>query len=336
MSQTIWLVQPESFVTGDFLPESLSPYADDARYFMSLLLWKLSHRQVDRHGLVRLKAEYLRSVMHFHRYSDIVEALVAGGAVERFPYAVGKQSFGYRLGRRFIGDKHMVIPARDRRLIERIRAAWAEAEGRKLARMKPVHHELARRQAQLQIDLPAAQQILDSLPVKSNKFDVQGVLVANIAQGEHHFSVGGTGRVANSITSLSRKLRPTLMVNHEPLASVDLTCAQAALLANLIEKSSKSTAAGGQGCTSYMHSLCVPPFLPDLSCLSPSSLFSELAQNGSLYEFLQQRLAEAGVQISRDCVKKRVLCDVFAKRKANAAGAESQPGRRHLPTALPG
>src|SRR5678815_5153606 len=84
VSQTIWFVLPESFVAGDFLPLKLMPFADDARYFMSLLLRKLSRRQVDRRGLVRLRADHLRSVMHSRHAAGIVEALVNGRAVERF------------------------------------------------------------------------------------------------------------------------------------------------------------------------------------------------------------------------------------------------------------
>jgi hypothetical protein len=316
----ILFVLPESFSALEFLPPGLRPFADDARYFVSLILSKFAARQVDNHGCVRLHAKFLCSVMNDRHYAAIVNALMQGGAVERSSYEVGRASFGYRLSARFLSDKLIRVPARDRTLIQRINRSHKRTEAESLARMKPVHHELARRQCLLEIESSAAERILAGLPVLSNPYNVQGMLIENIARRDFTLSVGKSGRVSNSITSLKRELRPALVVNGEPLACVDLSCAQAAMLANLIEKGFSSTNAGGKECKSLWVGVGSPP--PSLSSLSPSLSFSELARSGSLYDFLQERLADTGVCMSRDSLKLRVLRDVFAKRKANAAGAE--------------
>lgn len=89
-------VLPESFDPGEFprTPKLRSRF-DDARYFISLILRKLARWDVDRLGLVRLHAKHLKSIMYQADYAAVVEALVDGGAAERFPYQVGHRSFGY-------------------------------------------------------------------------------------------------------------------------------------------------------------------------------------------------------------------------------------------------
>jgi hypothetical protein len=324
---TVWFVLPESFFPTDFLPPELRFYVDDARYFMDLVLRKVANRQVDRLGLVRLRADHLRSVMHNRCQAAIVEALVKGGAVERFSYAVGQHPFGFRLAERFVEDKHVRVAARDPRLIGRIKAFHERAEAERCGRMLPVHLELARRQCQLEIDSAAAERVLAAIPVKSNPFDGQGILVENIAKGNFHFSVGRFGRVANSITSLKRELRHTLVINDEPLVSVDLSCAQPSMLAHLIENRKTfaiTTNAGGQVGASYWCG-AAPPCVPPGSRSLPASslpLFQRLAGCGYLYKYLLDRLGEAGVAVSREELKRGVLRDVFAKRGSYQSDVE--------------
>lgn len=99
------------------------------------------------------------------------------------------------------------------------------------ARMKPVHHALAKQQCRLRIHGDTAREILSGLPAKSNRFDVQCILIANIENHEFHCSVGQYGRLANNITNMKRELRSALHVDGEPLGCVDVSCAQPALLA---------------------------------------------------------------------------------------------------------
>ena len=50
--------------------------------------------------------------------------------------------------------------------------------------------------------------------------------------------------------------------------------------------------------------------------------YCDLVQRGELYEFLIEELAERGVIMDRETVKRKLLSDVIAKRKASRWGAE--------------
>lgn len=213
-----------------------SSYADDANYFVGLILRKLAQQDVDDQDLVRLRAEYLRKVMSFRHYHAVIDALLEYGAVERSGYTVDVEPFGYRLANRFVDDKHVRVAATDQRLIGRLKAYRAQTAADCQTRMLPVHHALAKLQHQLEIHGDQAREILSGLPPKSIPYDVQGIQIGNIENREFHFNVGQYGRVSNSITSLKRELRTALHVAGKPLGNVDISCAQPAFQAKLIRE----------------------------------------------------------------------------------------------------
>ena len=345
---------PESFQPGEFLrTPKLIRLADDARYFMSLILTKTARGQVDEFGNVRLMAKHLRNIMHKHHYNHVVDALVDGGAVERDPYLVGERSFGYRLGERFHDDKHVRIPATDPRLIARLAAFHRQQE--RLASMKPVHFALERHQQRLSIDGNQACDILSTLPPASNPFDVQGVLVRDIEDREFHVNVGRFGRLSNNITSMKREIRPALRLGSEPLQHVDIRCCQPALIgkeardaAGQAAHSSAAQAEKQQGQDKsrrtrgrvHREAYMMPQHgkhgqhgqsqqicdAPDPPCHSGDlDVYCELVQTGRFYDFLLAKVRIGSCpNFTRDDLKKRFLADVVAKRKANRHGAEYQ------------
>jgi hypothetical protein len=270
--------------------------------------------------------------MHFSEYHRVIEALLDHGAIERIGYSAGQQSFGYRLSERFIGDKHIRLPVSDPRLISRLPRFFWRAEADRLSRMKPVHHLLAEQQYRLQIDGDDARQILDSLPPKSNPYDVQGILVRDIECRKFQLNVGRYGRVSNNITSMKREVRKALRVNGEPLVSVDISCAQPALLAKIIkdkprqrerqtkerkaEERSKQETQLPKGSIYDVHEIL--PSLPN----DDLALFETLVLNGKFYAFLLDHLHRLGIPMERETLKRKFLADVIAKRKANRYGAE--------------
>jgi hypothetical protein len=347
-AQGLSFVLPSTFHPGEFLKApSLIRLHDDARYFIHLVLIKFARGQVDGRGLVRLHAKYLRRVMHPHRYHWVVQALLEGGAVERFPYAVGRWSFGYRLNCRFIADRHVRVPVSDPRLAARLCAFHRQSEVETNARLKPVHIALAKQQQRLCIDSGQAREIIDCLPTESNPFDAQGILATDLERRNFHLNVGRYGRVSNNITSMKRELRIALRIGQQPLAGVDIACAQPAFVGKLTleeskrqinapqgqtkptAKSNEAINQGQQGTsngadrqteehtrTSIYDSPIVSPGSGDLDD------YLHLVQRGRLYEELLCELERIGVVMSRDQLKRRFLCDVLAKRKANRWGAE--------------
>ena len=326
-------VLPESFDPAEFLtsPE-LRLRQDDARYFVNLILTKLARQDVDERGLVRLMAVHLKNIMYQGSYAAVIKALTNGKAIERFPYHVGETSFGFRLGERFVADRHIRVSATDSRLVRRLNIFLEHTAAERETRMKPVHRELAIRQTQLEIHGADARQTLEVLPKKCNRFDTQGVLIADIENREFRCNVGRHGRMSNNITSLKRELRSTLHVNGEPLVSVDLSCAQPALLAKVIkqgkaqqttlkEQRERNESCVFQSTFGRQHkSMCRRPqgggitkqSKYDSSCGDDLERYTSLVQSGNFYDFMVDELSGHG--ITRDAFKRRFLADVIAKR----------------------
>lgn len=334
---------PESFDAREFLrtPE-LCRRADDARYFISLILRKLAQQHADRHGWVRLQATHLRSVMEFHRYHAVIDALLEGGAVVRAPYKKGVESFGYQLAERFEDDKHVRVAATDPRLIDRLKAHHEQAAVESRSRMKPVHHALAKQQHRLSIHGDEAREVLSGLPPRCNRNDVQGILIADIENCQFHLNVGQYGRVSNNISSLKRELRDSLHVNGLPLCNVDLSCAQPGFTAKLIredtaqhhvqqdqpikdrrtnQRQQERTTETNQEQEGNRERQPVREY--DVQNLQSSvhyraadlALFEDLVQTGELYRYLLYELQNVGIIYSREKLKRTFLCDVLAKKK---------------------
>ena len=217
---------------------------------------------------------------------EIVEALERGGAIETAPYCPGVKCKGYRLAKRYLGDRCVRVPILDPRLLDRIERERErlQAEERQTC-WKPIHYRLDAEQQHLTIDA-AADAILDGLPDHTRL--CQDVLVDNLRRRSLPFSVGKTGRVFNSITGLKRELRQALRLGGEQIGAVDISCAQPGLLAMAMSQFYPPSV--GKTPLTYKHS-CSPlsrslPSPPSLASDVPS--FVSLASEGSLYE----RLAE--------------------------------------------
>ena len=181
----------------------------------------------------------------------------------------------------------------------------------------PVHHALAAQQRRLRINVEQANQILASLQEKSNPFDCQGVLVTNIANHDFRQSVGRYGRVSNNITNLKRNLRAALHVGGEPLLSVDLRCAQPALLARLMMQRGRSRTDGiGRDEEKQQEEQTTTSSSIYVAQNATGFLgYRELTETGELYERLVVELKKRGEAMSREQVKKKFLCDVLAKKR---------------------
>lgn len=318
MTRHPFFVLPESFEPGEFLTSpALHRRWDDARYFVGLILTKLARRDVDENGVVRLHARFLKDIMYQATYSDVIAALRQGGAVERFHYKVGERSFGFRLAARFVADKHVRVPATDSRLIGRLQTFHEQREAERLARMQPVHLALAKQQLRLQIHGHEARRTLESLPETCNPYDAQGILVADIERREFHCNIGLYGRMSNNITCLKRELRESLHVDGQRLGSVDLSCAQPALLGTII----RDWANGERTDTGTRASINdSSPGHRNGTEWDVWANYLSLVQSGRFYDFMAEQLRDSG--IGREEFKRRFLADVIAKRRANRHGAE--------------
>ena len=304
-------ILPKSFRAEDYLPRQLMIRADDANWLISTIVRKTAHRDVDPWGCVRLHNDVLRRVMAPNTIAPIVKALEAGGAIETAPHCAGVKCKGYRIAKRFLGDRSDRVPATDPRLVERIEAERQRLQREQCTAWKPIHHRLDDQQRYVTVAADA-DDILNALPDHTRL--CQDVLVSNIRSGRYPMSVSSTGRVFNAITGIKRGLRPSLRLAGEVMGSVDIRCAQPALLAMMLRTGNPPSSLDAPVFETYKHASPVnPPCLP-APCLtllpsSDASSFAVLASGGLLYESL---MADSG--LDRDAVKTGVLRDVLAKR----------------------
>ena len=331
---------PSSYNPLEFIKSPrLAMRADEARWFINTIVRKMVYRDVDIHGFARLHWNVLCRVMERDTLSEIIEAHVEGGAIETSPYRVGDRSTGYRLSDRFLSDRHVRVRAIDPRLLGRLECEHSRLAEEQVNRRKPIHESLNAAQQGLSIT-PIADQILESLPPRTRL--CQEVLVSNIRRRTFPFSVSsparlsrnqklpsltifarenkksgisGTGRCFNALTGLKRELRTAILLDGEPLGSIDLSCAQPALLAFYIWLQIPSS--GPKWRETYKQQLfrsC--PWLPRLSCCEVAGpaafedflLFRDLVCRGAFYDELA-RLSG----LDRPTVKRRFLVDVLAK-----------------------
>lgn len=304
-------VLPRSFDALEFLPPPLALRADDCRWFVSTLVRKTANRNTDPWGCVRLHSDVLRRVMGQNTIKAIITRLEAGEAIEKTaPYHAGVKSIGYRLGKRYLGDRCVRVPASDPRLIERIEAERRrQQQDERRARWKPIHYILDDEQRHVTITADA-DEILDGLPYHTRL--CQDVLIGNIRRRQFPFSVSSTGRVFNAITGIKRELRRALRLAGHAMGSVDIRNAQPALLAMMIHAKNHPNKVKGR--ETYIHAGRTAPgcSLSLAPCPVPASdaaLFADLACSGSLYEQLM-----ALTNLDRDSVKLRFLVDILAKR----------------------
>lgn len=244
---------------------------------------------------------------------------------ETAPYHAGVKCKGYRLASRFLGDLCVRVPVTDPILAKRIEAEQRRQQHEdQRTRWKPIHYMLDAEQQFVTITTDV-DEVLLGLPDHSRL--CQSVLIDRIRRRELPFSVSSTGRVFNAITGLTRELRTALRLAGEPMGSVDIRCAQPALLAMLMTAGFPPN--GLKGAETYKHTL---PALPALALsLLPSedaSTFSALASSGLLYESLM-----ADSCLSRDVVKLALLRDVLAKRGRYPSAVE-EAFRDAFPTVL--
>ncbi len=339
MTRQFYFTNPESFDPREFLTSpKLAGRWEDSRLFIGLILTKLARGQADDSGMVRLRAGYLRNVMHNRDSKAVVDALLERGAVWRTAYKKGEKPFGYRLSDRFIGDRHVRLPITDAKLIRRLEAFHANADRDRKARMKPIHFALERQQHRLRIHGDEAREIIAGLPPKSNPFDVQGVLVADIEQRDFHCNVGRYGRLANNITSLKREIRSALHIDGQPLQSVDIACCQPALIGKIVRDGTGAGRHGAGKADRGEQGRGAKASIYDAQSSGPTEgdleRYCSAVQAGTFYELMVAELSDYGISrqfkkrfladgiSSRDQFKKRFLADVIAKKKANRQGAE--------------
>lgn len=306
----VWLCLPASFSPREFLPTmALARRADDARWLLHTILTKTTYRDLDSNGCVRLHSAILRRIMDNRAVATIIKSLEDGGAIETAPYRPRVQATGFRLGRRYLADRHVRVQATDQRLIRRIEQERERLREAGQGRWRPIHYDLDAEQQHVTITA-AADPLVDALPWHARL--CQDVLVGNLKRRTLPFSVSSTGRCFNAITGLKRTLRPTLRIDGQPIGGVDLRCAQPGLLAMLIAKKRFTPLVSEFEMYNIEGNTAGCPYLPLSRVPAPApdvAAFVSCAGDGSLYDLL---VSSSGLE--RSLVKRGMLVDVLAKQ----------------------
>jgi hypothetical protein len=221
----------------------------------------------------------------------------------------GKYSRGYRLTDELLAQEPRRRACRDLSLLRRIQSEKSRLEAEQYGCWLPIHDSLANIQRCLTVT-PAADQILDTLEPHA-RF-CQRILLNNIRNGQYSFSVSRWGRCFNALCGIKRELRPALLIDNQPVAALDIRCAQPALLALLIGGANPTLGLFKR--TTYKVALAVAPFLPVVvPLLSPSAAreigsYRDLVCGGDFNEWLVEATG-----LPRNEAKRRFLIDVLAK-----------------------
>jgi hypothetical protein len=315
---TLWV--PESFHPESTLPPHLLLHTQSANYLMHAIIVRVAY---GGHDVARLKMRYLRNVMGSHNCKPIVNALIDSGDIRRVGnFVEGKRSFGYLPGPQYETARLRKHYPTDPRLLERLEAVSRQLEDDRQRNWKPIHDQWQQWQTPLTIDRRQAERIIADIPLESNPYDIQTLLVDRIRPGQHRFILDPYGRVHNSITSLHRTLRPALRIQGQPLASLDIINSQPAMLAVLTSRANQdggtaSNHAALQGDTlrggpQANSPLTASTSIYDAHTFTPEEgvvSYQQLATSGRLYEHLMDRTG-----LTRAEVKVGLLRDVFGKR----------------------
>jgi len=229
---------------------------DDALYFISLLMFKTAHGMVNENGYANLNFDILSKIMLGRTLRKIKESLQENGVIQCDGIAIpGIKSLGYRLHPKFCNDTAIFKTIKKGRMSRSLDRYYERKLVESKALWLPVHHELNRHQHMLEIDMDQANAAIQKLEPKvkkpksktgnRRKYDPEEITRRTILAQSHLcesiknktsiLHVGTTKRAYNSVTSLSRELRPSLRYKGKQLESVDIRNSQPALLRKLVE-----------------------------------------------------------------------------------------------------
>ena len=236
MSRTApYFILPAEFHAEDLFPRSPAA-VEQARYFVNLIFRKTRHYDVDSLGYARLNAKLLREVIDGRNLKKIIEALCKAGVLEvDGSYEAGRIPKGYRLAKPFLNGeivrRRIVVPS----VRARVERAWAKVREEQRTRRLPIHDALERAQQGLSFAADSDPSATITGLRKKASHACQRALARNILDREPSFHIGRTGRVFNGLSGLARPVRKLVNLDGEPMANIDLSCSQYALLGILVE-----------------------------------------------------------------------------------------------------
>ncbi|MBX9584959.1 MAG: hypothetical protein K2X87_32035 [Gemmataceae bacterium] len=207
------------------LPDDLTQYADHARWLVHTIYQRRVFDRRHRDDFIPLKAAYLRRVLPWHRYTDILAALAAAGVLEiDRHYIKHEESRKYRLAAGLRAETHRRHPVTHAGLARKL-VKLREAKAAEVT--LDVHRHLWSNLHRVEIDFTNVRRDLCDRPELVHQAEV-------LHDRQYHFHADEYGRVHTNLTNLSRALRPYLSVGGSPLVNLDIRNSQPLLLSVLV------------------------------------------------------------------------------------------------------
>ena len=197
---------------------------------------------IDNNGYISLNAKVLKQ--RVYNYNEYIDYLIMYEIIEcDNRYIVGEKSYGYRYA-----DKYFTAPIIKKEITKRTLIKSLNTEGNYERNMRIKYDYLNRWfNKDLQIDFEPAIEKLelikleDTLRAKKNthlRFNANVISAARIRDDDYFFRIDETaGRLHSNLTTLKKQIRPYLTYNNEPLACIDIVCAQPTGILTLLNPS---------------------------------------------------------------------------------------------------
>ena len=247
----ICVYNPQMFDPDSILPNDLKDHCDSARWILHRIVWGKMMKKASEDGFVSLKYDYLTEIIPRKVLRPLLDVLIKDGAIECDNHFIrGYKSFGYRLSERYFKDQIVRVELCNKQTAEKIKVN-RRAEYKKVR--LDVHCHLRNQLKKLTIDLPYALSLIKG----HHEFEMVKIPAMQIAERDFDFKVCRYGRIHTDVTRCHSKMRNAMLLNGEPLVSVDIKNSQPLFLGLLIINYRKH---GNKllSCVSFKH--CVNPY----------------------------------------------------------------------------
>ena len=254
-----------------------------------------------------LKMEYIKKLVP--QGDKYLTQLIKIKVIERSGKAIiGQCSFKYNFAPKY-QSKYLSFPLNSAKLILRIEKARTELK-KENAKSLRGHSEQVKCLKQLSI-VPGYKEFIEAnYTAKTDQFNSIVGSATRIINKDFFYSVDNTsGRFHSNVTNISKKLRPFLRINGEPLVNIDISNSQPFLSTILLTNPGK---------VSWMTKN--PDFALLLQSLKVSlsqdvKKYISLVISGQIYEYLMTEFSKEGLNLTRDETKLQVLRILFARNR---------------------
>lgn len=289
---------PRNLQVEEVIPKELAKFSDDAKYFIHKIYEQRVFNRRRPDDFIPLKMEYMRRVMSIRKYSAIKRFLLENGIIESDDHFIrGQKATGYRLGKKYIGQKHKKEIYKSEKLLSKVENYKREIENEiKL----DTHIHLWGMLKKISIDYNATLQELPEEDWASNHIAVEMIRDKN-----WFFRPDKYGRVHTNISNLKTCFRKCLSVDKEKLVEIDIANSQPFFMGMVLQEYLR----GNGNLTSF--NINKPPSLSLLRNILPSDVreYLALVQDGCLYEFLWDKF-DISVE-NRKTFKVKIFAEVF-------------------------